>query len=162
MGLAHLLTKSIELYSTKKDKLIEMEATIRGLLNGFTMGGEIDITHVQKLIQLYKKNSEQKNCLFKRHSIKKNGNYGNFSLMLITETRIRWNGLPSSGTQNRSWTKAFMYQQSNESSSAWRTNSRKRLKVKNNSSKNFGRLESPPSSHRKLDCILLQRMYLIF
>lgn len=50
-----MLTKSIELYSTKKDKLIEMEATIRGLLNGFTMGGEIDITHVQKLIQLYKK-----------------------------------------------------------------------------------------------------------
>src|SRR5699024_4344967 len=97
MGLAHLLTKSIELYSTKKDKLIEMEAIIRWFVNGYTMSREIEITHVQKLIQLYKKNSDQKNCLFKRHSIKKNGNYGNFSLMLITETRIRWNGFPSSG-----------------------------------------------------------------
>src|SRR5699024_1200380 len=97
MGLAHLLTKSIELYSTKKDKLIEMEATIRGLLNGFTMGGEIDITHVQKLIQLYKKTVIKKIVYSKRNQSKKNGNYGNFSLMLITETRIRWNGFPSSG-----------------------------------------------------------------
>lgn len=42
-----------------------------------------------------------------------------------------------------------MYQQSNESSSAWMTNSRKRLKVKNNSSKKLWEIRKSPEQSQE-------------
>lgn len=37
----------------EKEKIIEIERTLKGLINGLTIDGAIDLVHIKKLIQLY-------------------------------------------------------------------------------------------------------------
>ncbi|HLR66726.1 MAG TPA: MerR family transcriptional regulator [Virgibacillus sp.] len=44
----------------EKDKLEEIESTIKGLMNSLTMDGDINLIDMQKLIELYKRNMDQR------------------------------------------------------------------------------------------------------
>ena len=44
----------------EKEKLIEIESTLRGLLNVMILDGEIDLNKIQKLIQLYQNNHDKR------------------------------------------------------------------------------------------------------
>lgn len=44
----------------EKEKLMEIESTLRGLLNVMTIDGHVDLIHIQKLIQLYQKNKDKR------------------------------------------------------------------------------------------------------
>lgn len=53
------LQSQLDLITKEKEKLIEMEGTLIGLINSVTLDGEPDLNHIMKLIQLYKEKSQQ-------------------------------------------------------------------------------------------------------
>ncbi|MEI3607678.1 MerR family transcriptional regulator [Pseudogracilibacillus sp. SE30717A] len=44
----------------EKEKILEIESTLKGLMNGLTIDGKIDLVYVNKLIQLYKQDTEKR------------------------------------------------------------------------------------------------------
>ncbi|PWA07524.1 MerR family transcriptional regulator [Pueribacillus theae] len=57
---AECLRNQLTFISQEKEKLAQIESTLRGLLNGLTMDGQIDLIKIQKLIQLYQKNKDKR------------------------------------------------------------------------------------------------------
>ncbi|MBO1002804.1 MerR family transcriptional regulator [Pseudogracilibacillus auburnensis] len=51
----------------EKEKILEIESTLKGLINGLTIDGTIDLIYIQKLIQLYQQDSEKRNVYRKRY-----------------------------------------------------------------------------------------------
>ena len=44
----------------EKEKILEIESTLKGLKNGLTIDGKIDLVYLNKLIQLYKQDTEKR------------------------------------------------------------------------------------------------------
>src|SRR5699024_8858295 len=44
----------------EKEKIIEIESMLKGLINGLTIDGTIDLVHIQKLIQLYQQDFDKR------------------------------------------------------------------------------------------------------
>ncbi len=54
------LQSQLKFVLQEKDKWLEIESTLRGLLNVMWMDGHVDLRKIQKLIQLYQKNKDKR------------------------------------------------------------------------------------------------------